>query len=374
MASSLTLWLAAALSAASPLPGDEPHHALTSASAAGLRLPALIRAEAEVEAELNRGAFPGAGLAIGRRGHVVVERGMGRVAWGPAAETVDPDRTLYDLASLTKVVGTSTAIMLLVEDGRMALDDRIGRFLPEWRDGLKAHVTVRHLLTHTSGLPAGADLWAPTAEDALARAILVPLRNSPGLRVEYSDIGFVVLWAAAERAAGEPLHRLLDRRVYAPLGMTSTTFRPGPNCAACAPTSTSTGLVHDPIARRLGGIAGNAGLFSTLHDVSRFTAMLANGGELDGVRVLEESTVRLFSEKVQGAKSRTLGWDTSEPDPGCWGHTGYTGTSIWINTSNGSWTVLLTNRVFEPKASNRIQIVRRALRQSVSLATGSDLI
>ncbi len=371
---SVTLSLAVALSSVSA-PRSSPAHALTAASVAGLRTDGLIRAEAEVEAEVNRRAFPGAALAIGRKGQVVVERGIGRVGWGEYEMAVDPDRTVYDVASLTKVVGTTTAVMLLVEDGRMSLNDPVGRYLPEWRYGLKGQATIRHLLTHTSGLPAGANLWAPTPEDALGKALNLSLIATPGTRVTYSDIGFVVLWAAAEKAAGEPLYRLLDRRVYSPLGMRSTTFLPGEGCSLCAPTSMrddwsglQRGRVHDPIARQLGGVGGNAGLFSTGHDLARYAGMLANRGELDGVRIFHASTVDAFTRRQYGAGSRTLGWDTAE-DGATYGHTGYTGTSIWIDPVRGSWSVLLTNRVYEPRAENRIPALRRAVRQWVAVAT-----
>ncbi len=374
MVLSVTLSFAVALSTAS-VPSSSPSHALTAAAAAGLRMDALIRAEAEVEAEVNRRAFPGAALAIGRRGQVVVERGIGRLGWGDYELAVDPDRTVYDVASLTKVVGTTTAVMLLVEDGRMSLNDPVGRYLPEWRYGWKGQATIRHLLTHTSGLPAGASLWASTPEDALTRAVNQSLLAAPGTRVEYSDIGFVVLWAAAEKAAGEPLYRLLDRRVYSPLGMRSTTFLPGEGCSLCAPTALrddwsglQRGRVHDPISRQLGGVAGNAGLFSTGHDLARFAAMLANRGELDGVRIFNASTVDAFTRRQHGAGSRTLGWDTAE-DGATFGHTGYTGTSIWIDPVRGSWSVLLTNRTYEPRAENRIPALRRALRRWVAVAT-----
>ena len=379
MALSLTLSLAAALTAASAPAVNTAKHNLANAATAGLRLENLVRAESEVVAEVSRGAFPGAALAIGRRDQVVVERGIGRTGWGVHEDAVDPDRTVYDLASLTKVVATTTAVMLLVEDGRMSLDDPVGRYLPSWGYGRKGQATIRHLLTHTAGLPAGASVWAPNPEAVLARAIEVPLMAAPGERVEYSDIGAVVLWAAAEEAAGEPLPRLLERRVYSPLGMRSTTFVPGGGCSRCAPTSrdNGTGLnrgrVHDPIARQLGGVAGNAGLFSTAHDLARFAAMLANGGELGGVRIFRASTVHTFSQRQLGAKTRALGWDTSTPDQGSYGHTGFTGTSIWIDTARGSWSVLLANRVYEPRAENRIQVLRRSVRRWVTLATDWSL-
>ena len=355
-----------------------PRHELSSAAAAGLSATALSRAEEAVWDEIGRGSFPGASLAVGRWGHVVLEQGMGRVGAGGAE--VDPDRTVYDLASLSKVVGTTTAVMLLVEDGKMSLDDPAQAYLPEFTGYNKDRVTIRHLLTHTSGLPAGSDAGGPTPEEALLRLLRLPLEHAPGMHVEYSDVGFVILFAAAERAAGEPLYRLLDRRVFEPLGMTSTTYVMGEGCLRCAGTSRTRGdafrgRVHDPISRRLGGISGNAGLFSTAHDVARFAAMMANGGELDGVRVLQRGTVRQFTQRQPGTGTRALGWDTpGAPGTGAagsrvsersFGHTGFTGTSIWIDPERGTWVVLLANRTYED-VPNRMQALRRTVHDRVA--------
>ncbi|MDQ3606392.1 MAG: beta-lactamase family protein, partial [Gemmatimonadota bacterium] len=307
-----------------------------------------------------------------------------------SGEPVDPDSTVYDIASLTKVVATTTAVMLLVDDGRMALDAPVRRYLPEFGGGNKDRVTVRQLLAHTSGLPSWSDAAGGTPERALARVISTPLKAAPGSRVEYSDVGFVVLWAAAESAAGEPLAELLGRRVFHPLAMASTRFRPGAGCAACAPTLRNPdggvlqGVVHDPIARRLGGVTGNAGLFSTADDLGRFAAMLAGGGELAGVRVLKEQTVRAFTQRQTGTKTRALGWDTrSESGTGpaglpmsasSFGHTGFTGTSLWVDPERGTWTVLLANRTFDPRAPNRIQAVRRMVHAEVARAAEVPLL
>jgi serine-type D-Ala-D-Ala carboxypeptidase len=364
--------------------GEVRRHALSAASTAGFDEQQLRRALRAVDEEIARGGFPGAAIAIGRYDHVVVEHGAGRLGWAPHEPRVDPDFTVYDLASLTKVVAATTAVMLLVEDEKMRLDAPVYRYLPQYVGGGREHVTIRHLLTHTSGLPAGANISAPSPLEALHRAFDVPLRTLPGRRVEYSDIGFIILWAAAERAAEEPLFRLLDRRVYGPLGMFSTTFLPGEFCDRCAPTlrradgTLIRGRVHDPTAFRLGGVTGNAGLFSTAHDMARFASMLANGGELDGVRVLREETVRSFAQRQAGAGTRALGWDTPSRDgtgaaglqlsPRAFGHTGFTGTSLWIDPDRGTWTVLLSNRTFEPRGANRIQAVRRSVHDWVSLA------
>jgi CubicO group peptidase (beta-lactamase class C family) len=360
------------------IPPRLPAHELSSAAAAGLSATGLARAEEAVWDEINRGFMPGASLAVGRWGYVVLEQGIGRVGAGGAE--VDPDRTVYDIASLSKVVGTTTAVMLLVEDGKMSLDDPVQAYLPEFTGINKHRVTIRHLLTHTSGLPAGFDGSGPTPQESLLRLLRAPLEHAPGMHVEYSDVGFVVLFAAAERAAGEPLYRLLDRRVFEPLGMLSTTYVMGEGCLRCAGTSRSRGdayrgKVHDPISRRLGGISGNAGLFSTAHDLARFAAMMANGGELNGVRVLQPGTVRAFTRRQPGTGTRALGWDTpGAPGTGAsgtrvsdrsFGHTGFTGTSIWIDPDRGTWVVLLANRTYE-EGPNRMQALRRTVHDRVT--------
>jgi CubicO group peptidase (beta-lactamase class C family) len=397
---SAVLSLAASLGVATPgalapahdslrLPDPRPgaaRHELAAPSSVGMSAVALIRVEDAVYDHLQRGAFPGAALAVGRRGTVVLEGGYGSTGRGWGSQPVDPENTVFDLASLTKVVGTTTAVMLLVEDGKMGLDDRVSSYLPEFSGGGKEYVTIRNLLAHNAGLPAGIGVPAGLSREEAVRYVLrAPLVTHPGGRAEYSDLSAVVLYAAAERAAGEPLYHLLDRRVFAPLGMTSTSYVFGPEgCARCAGTSRAMGdafrgRVHDPIARRLGGIAGNAGLFSTAHDLARFAAMLANGGELDGVRIFQESTVRRFAMRQPGAGTRALGWDTPPPGGGgaagarissvAFGHTGYTGTSLWIDPERGTWVVLLANRTYDGDGNNQMQALRRTVHDRVADAT-----
>jgi CubicO group peptidase (beta-lactamase class C family) len=341
----------------------------------------LAQAERLVRAEISRGAFPGAALAAGRGAHMELLTGIGNAEWGK--HEVDAERTIYDIASLTKVVATTSAVMLLVEDGKLALDVPVKRYLPEFSGGARDRVTIRHLLTHTSGLPAGAG--APgTPAQALRALIRTPLENAPGEKMVYSDVGFVVLYAAAQRVAGEPVDELLQRRVFKPLGMISTGYLPGGEaCDRCSPSyrkddgTPVRGKVHDPTARRLGGVAGNAGLFSTAADLARFAAMLAEGGTLDNVRIFDEQTIRQFTARQDNAGNRALGWETPKQTGGsagrqvsrkAFGHTGFTGTSLWVDPESKTWTVLLTNRTFDPHASNRIQALRRAVNDRVAEA------
>lgn len=365
-----------------------PAHRTAGFAMGEFHLLPLFQTESEIQAEIARGAFAGAAVAIGRRNRIASEWGIGTTDW--AGTAVDPDRTLYDLASLTKVVATTTAVMLLVEDGRMELDAPVERYLPTFVGAGKERVTIRHLLTHTSGLPSWADIWGPTPQTALGQAIATPLARPPGAAVEYTDVGPVILWAAAERAAGEPLRDLLQRRVFQPLRMRSTRFLPGAADENCAPTGQRPdgtplrGLVHDPISRKLGGVAGNAGLFSTVHDLARFAAMLAGDGELDGVRVLRAGTVQRFTQRQPGAGTRALGWDTRAANgrgaagesmsPRAFGHTGFTGTSLWVDPDRGTWTVLLTNRTYRPRADNRIQALRRSVHNHVAAAAEAQAL
>ena len=365
-----------------PTPRVAPVH--DDGPPADLRAEDLRRAERTVFEEVERAAFPGAARVVGQRGHRVLERGFGRMTWRRVSLPVDPDRTLYDLSSLTKIVATTTAVMLLVDDGKMKLDDHVARWLPAFRGEGREKVTIRHLLSHTSGLPAGRELGEGTPRQRLDRLIAtVPLIDDPGASVLYSDVGFVILGEAAARAAGEPLSAFLRKRVWEPLGMSATRFQPGLLCTICAPTlsledgTPFAGKTNDPFARELGGVTGNAGLFSTAHDVGRFAAMLANGGELGGVRVVREATLRAFAAPNPKTGTRALGFEIfcregTRPyheaceEPYAFGHTGYTGTSIWIEPGKGTWVVLLTNRTYLPRANDRVRLIRRRLFNTVT--------
>lgn len=377
----LALYVAGCSDAAGPS-GQTPRR--TAEAPVAFDQARLAAADAEVRQQIGRGSFPGAALVVGVGGQEVHRATVGRVGWTDGAEPVDAARTRFDLASLTKAVATTTAIMLLVEDGRMRLDDPVARWVPGFAGGKGREVTIRQLLSHNGGTRAGAVDMNQDAAPADARRYLVtrPLAVDPGNDVLYSDIGFVVLWTAAERAAREPLPRLLERRVWAPLGMRGTGFSPPRGCPECAPTlRLSTGEPYrggsyDEVGRALHGLAGNAGLFSTAADLARFAGMIANGGELDGVRVLRRETLDAFLRPQPGAGSFALGWVTycregivpdhvACKDVYAIGHTGSTGTALWIDPATRTWMVLLTNRVYEPKRKVEMQEVRREVWEAV---------
>lgn len=333
-------------------------------------------AEAVVARTVDERTIPGAALAIGVRGRILGVTSYGRIGWSDADESVSPDSTVYDLASLTKAVATTTAVLLLVQDGRIHLDDPVQRSLPEFAGVGKEKVTWRHLLTHTSGLPPAGHMRGKTVAKRLRSLLRTKLVDSAGGSVQYSDLSFIVLWTAAQHVAGEPLARFLRRRVWKPLGMTQTSFWPGRDCENCAPTlilksgEPYRGKPSDPIAHNLGVPSGNAGLFSTAHDLARFAAMIANGGELNGVRILRPDLVRLLSQQVPHAGHRTMGWEAFCPleDPNqqqacerpiAYGHTGWTGTSLWIDPVRGTWVVILSNRSYNVKRPPDLGPLRR---------------
>ncbi|MGH7620077.1 MAG: serine hydrolase domain-containing protein, partial [Gemmatimonadaceae bacterium] len=326
-----------------------------------------------VERGITAGGFPGASVVVGRRGAAVWERGFGRLGWEKSSAPVSPDRTIYDLASLTKVIGTTTAVMILFDEGKISLDAPVSLYVPGFSGGAKDRVTVRMLLEHRSGLPAGRDLWrsAHTPEEARAEVISTPLGCEPGRCYEYSDLGADMLGFVVEAAANESLDTFLQERVWTPLGMTDTGFRPADSLKTrIAPTEVNSprgyslqGEVHDENAFALGGVAGHAGLFSTAADLAVFAQMMLNGGEYNGTRIVADSTVALFTTRAAG--TRALGWDTCGGSGSCgkylgedaYGHTGFTGTSIWIDPTRDMFVVLLTNRVHDARAKRPAKVI-----------------
>jgi len=322
------------------------------------------------------GRLPGAVLWLERQGEVHAEP-FGRRAVVPASEPMSVD-TVFDAASLTKVMATAPAVMRLVEQERVDLEAPLSRYLPPFTGGGREGITVRQLLTHASGLPPGLPRGEPWTgrSNALALAISEPLSEMPGTRFRYSDINFILLGFLVETVSGESLDLFCDREVFRPLGMQATGFRPfapsGPldlpatppapeRVAGVAPTEVLTngwvlrGVVHDPTARRLGGVAGHAGLFTTAADLARFCRMYLNGGSLDGVTVFSPATVRRMTsvQSPAGLPRRGLGWDLDSPYAGQrgsvfplggYGHTGWTGTSAWLDPLSGTFVLLLSNR------------------------------
>ena len=378
----LPLLLAAAI--APKPPGGLPVKAPRDVGMSAERLETIDRV---IRRGITAGGYPGAVVVVGRRGAAVWEKGFGRLGWSASSPRVLADRTIYDLASLTKVVGTTTAAMILYDEGKLDLDQTVTHYLPRFSGGLKDLVTVRQLLMHRGGLPAGRELWrhARSPEEAREIVLNVPLEYRPGTGQVYSDLGADLLGWVIEAIAGEGLDVFLEERVFEPLGMTDTGFRPADSLAyRIAPTEVTPprgyplrGEVHDENAWVLGSVTGHAGLFGTAGDLAVFAQMMLNGGTYDGVRIVSDSAVRLFTARAAG--TRALGWEVAEGQHGAgdyfgeraYGHTGFTGTSLWIDPDRELFVILLTNRVHAARArrpSKVIADVRADLADAAALA------
>ncbi len=348
-----------------------------------------------IEKAIADKAFPGATLAVGYRGKVLVHA-FGKLSYDAKAATTVPT-TMYDIASLTKVVATTTLVAKLAEGDfavPLDLDAKIERYLPEWVSGPNAEwrhrVTVRHLLTHTSGLPPFKEYWrtSKNKQDTLTKIFAEPLDYEPGTKEVYSDLGIILIAEIIERLTGRKLDDLANSYIFSPLGMKDTMYRPPKKLRPqIAPTEIDNNLrhrlvqgeVHDENAFAIGGVSGHAGLFSTAPDLAAFCQMLLNGGVYAHQRILRRATIAQFTTPQQlSGGTRTLGW--AVPTEGgssghyfsahSFGHTGFTGTSIWIDPDRQLFVVLLTNRVHPTRENTKIQKVRVELHDAVVQALG----
>jgi CubicO group peptidase (beta-lactamase class C family) len=355
--------------------------------AVGMSAERLATIDRVVRRGITAGGYPGAAVVVGRKGASIWQKGFGHLGWTADSPEVEADKSIYDLASLTKVVGTTTAAMILFDEHKIDLDEKVAHYLPAFTGGLKDEVTVRQLLMHRSGLPAGRELWrhAHSPEEAKQMVIDTPLEYRPGSGYVYSDIGADILGMVVEQASGKALDLYLQDRVFGPLGMNDTEFRPADSLVyRIAPTEVSPprgypvrGQVHDENAYVQGGVTGHAGLFGTASDLAIFAQMLLNGGTYGGVRIVADSTVRLFTTRAAG--SRALGWEVADGQHGAgsylsanaFGHTGFTGTSMWIDPDREMFVILLTNRVHAARARRPAKViadVRADLADAAALA------
>ncbi len=338
------------------------------------------------------GAFPGAVLAVGYQGDLAVQP-FGRFTYETVSPEVPAD-TVYDLASLTKPVVTATAAAMLVENGLLQLDQPIARYLPEWAAGSqpdwRAKVTVQHLLTHSSGLPAHKPFFeqARNKAEVVQRVFAEPLEAEPGTRMVYSDLGLILLGEIVERLSGETLAQFAAKHIFEPLGMKSALFNPSRSLRARIPPTEMDaayrkrlvqGEVHDENAFAMGGVAGHAGLFANAADLARFAQMLLNGGIYAHQRLLRRGTVQKFTAPLDIAGTpRALGWASPSEGASCghyfsprsFGHTGFTGTSLWVDPEKQLFVILLTNRVHPTRENIKIREVRPALHDAVVQSLG----
>ncbi|HEY8232882.1 MAG TPA: serine hydrolase domain-containing protein [Vicinamibacteria bacterium] len=355
----------------------------------GFRAGGLEAVDAIVRDAIAARAFPGGVVAIGRRGSLAHLRAFGKLSYDAEAAAVQPD-TIYDLASLTKVVATTTLAMILVDEAKLDIDDRVSDFFPAFTGSGKERVRLRDLMTHSGGL----EWWAPLYKDLKGKAayvdriVAMPLAYEPGSKAVYSDLGIILLGAVIERLEGAPLDELCRRRVTGPLGMKDTMYVPDAGLVArIAPTENDPwrgrllrGEVHDENCAALGGVSGHAGLFGTAPDLARLATVLLDEGRWEGKRIVTRATIELFTKRAGvPLASRALDWDTPANEksersstPGApgytaagsllsarsFGHTGFTGTSMWMDPERELYVILLTNRVHPTRENNAIRAVR----------------
>jgi CubicO group peptidase (beta-lactamase class C family) len=337
--------------------------------------------DSAVQQGIADGLYPGAVVVIGRQDTILYARGYGRLTWSPDAAEPHPDSTLWDVASITKVVATASTAMRLADAGRLDLEAPVARYLPRLKGAPRRRVTVRMLLDHTSGLPAYIPLYrlARTRTAALGRLYAARLERTPGDSAVYSDVNAMLLGLVIEQAAGRSLSEVAAREVFQPLGMRRTMFRPPPGLAHwIAPSGLHRGQpvrgrVNDENAVRLGGVAGHAGLFSTGADLARYAqTWLRNGSSESGAAWASPAIVRRFLTPGPRSGTRLLGWDTRDPlttpelpsvfgslvTSATYGHTGWTGTELWIDPVRNQFMIFLTNRSFDPRADQSVEKLR----------------
>jgi CubicO group peptidase (beta-lactamase class C family) len=340
--------------------------------------------DAAVHQGMERGIYPGAVVVVGRKDSILYARGYGRFTWNKSSAVPSPDLTYWDIASITKVVGTASAVMRLVDAGRVDLHAPVRRYLPRFTGGLKDQVTVRMLLDHTSGLRSYTPLFKRARTRAAAIELLYAERPTrrPGDLPVYSDLNAIFLGLLIESVSGMPLDRFVSREVFDPLGLEETTYRPTPSMKRrTVPTALwrgqpVQGQVNDPNAAVLGGAAGHAGIFSTGMDLARYAQMWLNEGAGVNGQWVSPSTIKRFLTRGATSGPRLLGWDTPElnqEEPSlfgtlisdaAYGHTGFTGTEIWVDPTRDLFLVFLTNRTFDPKvrdSAHRLRSIRTEL-------------
>jgi CubicO group peptidase (beta-lactamase class C family) len=343
----------------------------------------------EIEQSIRDKIIPGGVLVVVQNGKVLHRKAYGQRAIEPALEFMTID-TIFDVASLTKIVATTPSIMKLVEHGKIRLHDPVSSYLPQFQGG-DSSITVRDLLTHFSGLRPDLDLAPPWSgyDTGINKALIDKPTNPPGQQFVYSDINFELLGEIVRRIGGRPLDQFAGEEIYQPLGMHDTMF--GPPAALIpriAPTEFDEasgkilrGIVHDPTARYMGGVAGHAGLFTTAGDLMTYADLLLGNGQRAGVRLFSPVIVKEFTSPATPANQPILfglGFDIDSPlsaargdlfTVGGFGHTGFTGTSLWIDPATSSYWILLTNRV-HPRGTPDIAPLRRRLGTVIAAAIG----
>ena len=337
-----------------------------------------------IQSAIKDSAFPGAVVLVSKEGKIIYEKAFGHLTYEDTSESVTIN-TIYDIASLTKVIATTTAVMICYDKNLFSLDDRVVKYLPEFSQNGKEKVTIKNLLLHNSGIPAFKRFYKnySSADEVIKDIYKTPLSYEPGSKSVYSDLGFITLAKIVEQVTGKGFDVFCKEEIFNPLQMNSTFFNPPDSSInKIAPTEYDNywrnklvwGEVHDETAALLNGVAGHAGLFSTAKDINNLLQLLLNDGTFNGRQIIKPETVKLFTNRYSDKSTRALGWDTKSErnssagnlfDITSFGHTGFTGTSVWADPTRKLFVVFLTNRVYHTRENKKLYKVRPALHDAV---------
>lgn len=335
-----------------------------------------------VNSAISDSVFPGAVILVGTSDDILYHQAYGHYTYDKNSREVDKE-TMFDLASVTKAFGTNFCVMKLVDEGKLDIEEKVSTYLPDFGANGKENVRVVDLLIHESGLPAYYSPKAEESRDEIIDTILaLNLSYETGFKTVYSCLNFVTTMLVVESITNDRMYKFYADNFTEPLGMERTMWIPADDIKPeCIPTQDVQGVVHDPLARGLEGLSGNAGLFSTTGDLAKLCQLLLNKGTYNGERYLEESTIEYFSTRYSDNSTRAIGFDTRSDDgdassgqyfsPGTFGHLGYTGTSIWIDPTEDVFVIFLTNRVY-PDDKKSIRSTRPKVYDSVMISLGLD--
>jgi len=337
-----------------------------------------------VNTAIKDSAFPGAVVLVEEKGEIVFEKAFGHFTYDKSSSPVKLN-TLFDLASLTKVISTTNGAMICIDRRLFKLDDDVSKYIPEFAQNGKGNITIRNLLLHNSGLPAFKQYYKMynNSRDVLNDIYASKLIYTTGTKTVYSDLGIITLGKIIEKVSGMKLDEFAQKEIFNPLGMENTMYNPPDSLKnKCAPTELDNywrhkqiqGEVHDETASMLNGVAGHAGLFSTAEDISKVLQMLLQKGNYNGRQLIKPETISLFTKRQSENSTRGLGWDTKSRkgssagslfSADSYGHTGFTGTSVWTDPERKLFVVFLTNRVYPTRANHKLYKVRPALHNAV---------
>lgn len=337
-----------------------------------------------MESAVTDSVFPGAALLFGIDQEILYSKAFGNFTYDKSSPK-DQTNSIFDLASVSKVVGTTSAAMILIQEGKLNLDDKVIKFLPQFNNNGKDNITIRNLLLHNSGLPAFKkyyDVYS-TAKEVINDIMNLSLENPPGEKYVYSDLGMIVLQKVIEKISGKTLDVFLHENLFSKLGMNQTFYNPSNEVIKnCVPTELDDfyrmrllqGEVHDERAFLLNGIAGHAGLFSTTEDLSKFVMMYLNHGIYKNEEILDSRLIKDWTTKQSEQSDRGIGWDTRSAENSSsghffsmnsFGHTGYTGTSIWVDKETKLFVILLSNRVNPTRNNTKISYFRPIIHDAI---------